>query len=68
MNSIKLTKLQALQLIRTNKDFLVYDLNHKNKLTRFTLTNDLQRHKNNYTHFKVLSCCNIKLKELTINF
>lgn len=68
MNSIKLNLIQALQLVRTQKDFILYNLDYKNNITNYTLTNDLQRHRNSYKHFKVLSCCNIKLKELTINF
>lgn len=68
MNSIKLNLIQAIRLVKTKKDFLLYDLNHKNEVIKYTVTNDIQRHRNNYTHFKVLSCCNIKLKELTINF
>ena len=68
MNNIKLNLIQAIRLVKTNKDFLLYDLNHKNEVIKYTVTNDLQRHKNSYKHFKVLSCCNIKLKELTINF
>ena len=68
MNNIKLNLIQAIRLVKTKKDFLLYDLNHKNEVIKYTVTNDLQRHRNSYKYFKVLSCCNIKLKELTINF
>jgi len=42
------------QINRTNKDFILFDINTDNKITAFKLTNDLTRYRNRFQHFRLV--------------
>lgn len=42
------------QINRTNKDFILFDINKDNKITAFKLTNNLTRYRNNFQHFRLV--------------
>lgn len=45
-----------LLILKSNKDFFVYNIDNKNKVISYTLTNDLHRHyKHGFNHFKVVN-------------
>ena len=46
--------VNQVQINRTNKDFILFDINKDNKITAFKLTNDLTRYRNNFQHFRLV--------------
>ena len=46
--------INQVQINRTNKDFILFDINKDNKITAFKLTNDLTRYRNNFQHFRLV--------------
>lgn len=64
MDKIKIPLGLALLLLRTNKQFLVYNLDKdKKQITDYRLTNDyeLTGNNRNYSNFKLVSCIKNKL-------
>ena len=55
-------------LSASNKDFLLFDLNNnKDSITAYKLTNDLQRYKKSFKHFRVVSTLKNEIRNLKIN-
>ena len=55
-------------LATSNKDFLLFDLNDKkDSITCYKLSSDLQRYKNNFQHFRVVSTLKNEIRNLKIN-
>jgi hypothetical protein len=66
--NLKIKIQDQIRIINSSKDFLLFDLNKdKNKITCYKLTDDLQRYKKNFEHFRVLSCIKNELSNKTIN-
>ena len=42
------------QINRSNKDFILFDVNSANKITSFKLSNDLSRWRNHFQHFRLV--------------
>ena len=67
---MKLTIKQAIKIYLSRKVFLIYTLDNNNKLNKYTLSNDLTRHRKAYgnqTKFILTDIIKPKIKELTIN-
>jgi len=62
MFSIKINLLDALKIATTKKEFILYNLDNNDKITNYSLCNDL-RNRKKYQHFKLISC--IKVDNLT---
>ena len=55
-------------LAASNKDFLMFDLNdNKDSITAYKLTNDLQRYKKSFQHFRVVSTLKNEIRNLKIS-
>lgn len=52
---VNLSFAKQVQINRSNKDFILFDLDNNNKITAYKLTNDLTRYRNNFQHFRVLN-------------
>lgn len=68
---MKLTIKQAIKIYLSRKVFLIYTLDNKNNLNKYTLSNDLTRYRKAYgkeTKFILTDIIKPKLKQLTINF
>ncbi len=63
MESIKIKPAAAKKILNTKKAFICYTTKN-NIIDKYILTDDLIRHKNKFTFFKVISC--IKKELLTI--
>ena len=63
--NIKTNLRIALQISRSNKDFILFNLTTDNKIRNYMLTNDL-KHKNKYKHFRVISCIKRNINTITI--
>lgn len=64
--SIKISILQGLKILNTNKDFILYNLDANNKIKEYKLTNDLIRYKKQYKAFKVISCIKRNINTIEI--
>lgn len=49
---------------RSNKDFIIFDLDKNDNLISFILTNDLLRHKKEYSQFRVLNIFKSEIKTI----
>ena len=63
MDAIKLNQSTVKKILNTKKAFICYNTQN-NIINEYILTDDLIRHKNKYTFFKVISC--IKKEILTV--
>jgi len=63
MDAIKLNQSTVKKILNTKKAFICYNTQN-NIINDYILTDDLIRHKNKYTFFKVISC--IKKEILTV--
>jgi len=51
-----LTTAQKLIILRSNKDFICYNVNKNNKVIDYVITNDLKRYYNkDFKHFKCIT-------------
>lgn len=65
--NLKIRLQEQIRIINSNKDFILFDLNdEKNKITCYKLTNDLQRYKKNFKHFRVVSTLKNEIRNLKI--
>jgi hypothetical protein len=64
---VTINNLNRYNIIKSNKDFLLFDIDINSNLKYFKCTNDLQRYKNKYTYFRVLSCIKNELNKQIIN-
>ena len=62
---IKLSILQAVKIHRSTKQFILFDYDSSNKLTNYTLTDDLQD-RDRYDSFRVMSCIRSNISTITI--
>ena len=62
-----INNLNRYNIIKSNKDFLLFDIDKNSNLKAFKCTNDLHRYKNKYKYFRVLSCIKNELKKQIIN-
>jgi hypothetical protein len=62
---IKLSILQALKIHRSTKQFILFNYDSSNKLTNYTLTDDLQ-YRDMYDSFRVMSCIRSNISTITI--
>jgi hypothetical protein len=66
--TININYTTLINIYRSNKDFILFDLNDdKNKITCYKLTNDLQRYKKNFEHFRVVSTLKNEITKLKID-
>ena len=65
INTYKINLVLLLKLSNTKKDFLCFNVEN-NKITEYTLTNDLTRHRLKYQTFKLVEIIKPNLKNLTI--
>lgn len=63
MDTIKLKQSTVKKILNTKKAFICFNTEN-NMINEYILTDDLTRHKNKYTFFKVISC--IKKDILTV--
>ena len=63
MDAIKLNQSTVKKILNTKKAFICYNTQN-NIINDYILTDDIIRHKNKYTFFKVISC--IKKEILTV--
>lgn len=49
---------------RSNKDFIIFDLDKNDNLISFILTNDLLRHKKEYSQFRALNIFKSEIKTI----
>lgn len=55
-------------LAASNKDFFMFDLNKdKDKIVCYKLTNDIQRYKNSFQYFRVVSTLKNETRNLKIS-
>ena len=65
MESIYLNISQAKTIVKSNKTFLVYNLDEENKVINFRLTDDLKRyHNKTYNNFKLVEVLTRKANKL----
>ena len=66
MNTMYLNISQAKTIVKSNKTFLVYNLDEENKVINFRLTEDLHRYYGkDYTNFKLVEILKRKSNKLT---
>ena len=66
MNTIYLNISQAKTIVKSNKTFLVYNLDQENRVINFRLTEDLHRYYGkDYTNFKLVEILKRKANKLT---
>lgn len=66
MNTIYLNLNQARKVVKSNKTFFCYNLDNKNNVINFRLTEDLHRYYGkNYTNFKLVEILKRKANKLT---
>lgn len=66
MYTIKTNLINGIKIASTKKEFILYNLDKDNKITEYSLCNDL-RNRKKYEHFKVISV--VKISNLVnINF
>lgn len=59
METIKTNLIQAIKIASTKKDFILYNLDNNNKITSYSLCNDL-RNRKQYQYFKVVSTIDVQ--------
>ena len=62
--------MDAVKILKTKKEFLIYQSNENNKLTDYVITNDLNRYKKEFgicTQFTLIEKIKPQIKYLTIN-
>ena len=64
---ISINNLNRYKILKSNKDFLLFDIDNNNNLKYFKCTNDLHRYKKKYKYFKVISCIKNELSKQIIN-
>jgi hypothetical protein len=66
--TININYTTLINISRSNKDFLLFDLNDsKDKIVCYKLTSDLQRYKKNFQHFRVVSTLKNEIRNLKIS-
>jgi hypothetical protein len=65
---IKINLALALALYKTNKDFFFFNLSDDNdqKVSEYTLSNDITRCRKLYSNFRVISCIKNSINTITI--
>lgn len=56
----------AIKIHNSKKTFFLYSTDNQNNLTKFSLTDDLARHRNRFQSFKLVEI--LKRQNKTINF
>lgn len=67
---LKIKIVDAVKILKTKKEFLIYQSNENNKLTDYVITNDLNRYKKEFgicTQFTLIEKIKPQIKYLTIN-
>ncbi len=64
---VSLSFSKQIQINRSNKDFILFDLDNNNKITAYKLTNDLTRYRNNFQHFRILNILKQEINNKEIN-
>lgn len=54
------------KVIKSEKDFILFDINKSNVMTSYMLTNDLARHKKDYQYFRVIGTIKEQTEFVTI--
>ena len=62
MSSTIVTPLQAMRIRSSKKTFIIFDTT-KDKLTKYILTDDLRRHRDKHSNFRLLG---VFKKEVTV--
>ena len=66
--TININYTTLINISRSKKDFLLFDLNNnKDSIVCYKLTNDLQRYKKSFTHFRVVSTLKNEIRNLKIS-
>ena len=66
--TININYTTLINISRSNKDFFLFDLNDKkDSIICYKLSSDLQRYKNNFQYFRVVSTLKNEIRNLKIS-